>query len=136
DGVGGDLLIKKIFENPANSVEGVQAAIDEFNAETGAGMPSFAEMYQDWAVAVYLDDENSDRWDLKAADFGDPDYTTWTIDIADDQYWGGRGFSQGAQPDAKWSKRENAQSPIALPYGLQVERFRNPGPRVSVALDG
>ncbi|WP_307038782.1 hypothetical protein [Agromyces ramosus] len=136
DAAGGDLLIKLIFENQADGMEGVQAAIDEFNAQTGAGLRAADELYQDWAVAVYLDDEASDRFDIKAVDFGDPAFTSWTMDIADDQFWGGRGSNQGAQPEAKWLRRANGQSSIALPYGLQVERFRNPGPNVAVSLDG
>lgn len=136
DGAGGDLLIKLIFENEADGMDGVQAAIDEFNAQTGADLRTAEELFQDWGVAVYLDDEASDRFDIKAVDFGDPAFTDWTIDIADDQFWEGRGSSQGAQPESKWLKRENAQSPVAVPYGLQVERFRNPGPSVNIALDG
>ena len=136
DNAGGDLLIKLIFENQADGMLGVQAAIDEFNASTGASLRSADVIFQDWAVAVYLDDEGSDLWDIKAVDFGDPKDTTWTIDIADDEFWGGRGSNQGAQPSSKWDKRTNAQSPTALPYGLQVERFRNPGPNVTLSLDG
>ncbi|MFE5293175.1 hypothetical protein ACFQ8T_13450 [Isoptericola sp. NPDC056618] len=136
DGAGGDLLIQQIFANQADGMDGVQAALDEFNAATGADLPDVATLYQDWAVAVYLDDEDSDLFDIKAVDFGDPAFTDWTIDIADDQYWEGRGSNQGAQPDAKWDRRANGQSPVALPYGIQVERFRNPGPRVTVGLDG
>jgi hypothetical protein len=136
DGAGGDLLIKLIFENQADGMEGVQAAIDEFNAQTGAELRTAEELFQDWGIAVYLDDEASDRFDIKAVDFGDPSFTDWTIDIADDQFWEGRGSSQGAQPNAKWNRRTNAQAPVALPYGLQVERFRNPGPIVNIALDG
>ncbi|WP_210481192.1 hypothetical protein [Naasia sp. SYSU D00948] len=136
DGAGGDLLIKLIFENQADGMEGVQAAIDEFNAQTGAGLRSVDVLFQDWAVAVYLDDEESERFDIKAVDFGDPASTSWTIDIADDEFWDGRGSNRGAQPASKWAKRDNAQTPVALPYGLQVERFRNPGPNVTIALDG
>ena len=33
-------------------------------------------LFQDWAVAVYLDDEDSDLFDIKAVDFGDPAFTT------------------------------------------------------------
>ena len=136
DGAGGDLLIKRIFENQADGMEGVQAAIDAFNAETGAGLRGADVLFQDWAVAVYLDDEDSDRFDIKAADFGDPEDTTWTMDLADDLFWSGRGSNQGAQPPAKWNTRGNGQSPVAVPYGIQVERFRNPGPVVTVSLDG
>ena len=101
DGAGGDLLIKLIFENQADSIEGVQAAIDEFNAQTGGDLRDVDELFQDWAVAVYLDDEGSDLWDIKAADFGDPAFTTWTMDIADDVFWSGAG-DKGAQPASKW----------------------------------
>lgn len=136
DGAGGDLLIKMIFENQADGVEGVQAAIDAFNAQTGADVPDFATVYQNWAVAVYLDDEDSELFDIKAVDFGDPAYTSWTMDIADQNFWEGRGSNQGAQPDAKWNKRPNGQAPTALPYGIQIERFRNPGPTVTATLTG
>jgi hypothetical protein len=136
DGAGGDLLIKLIFENEADGMDGVQAAIDAFNGQTGAGLRSAQELFQDWAVAVYLDDEDSDRFDIKAADFGDPAFTSWTIDIADDLFWSERGSNQGAQPPAKWEKRSNGQSSVAVPFGIQVERFRNPGPTVTVELDG
>ncbi|HVL59857.1 MAG TPA: hypothetical protein VM430_00385, partial [Microbacterium sp.] len=81
DGAGGDLLIKLVFENEADGMEGVQAAIEEFNSLTGAGLRSAEEIFQDWAIAVYLDDEDSELWDLKAVDFGDPAFTTWTMDI-------------------------------------------------------
>ncbi|WP_243075913.1 immune inhibitor A [Microbacterium sp. SS28] len=136
DGAGGDLLIKLIFQNQADGMDGVQAAIDQFNAQTGANLRSAKTIYQDWAVAVYLDDEGSSLWDIKAVDFGNPADTRWTMDIADNDFWGGRGSNQGAQPDAKWNKRSNGQVPVAVPYGIQVERFRNPGPNVTVSLDG
>ena len=136
DAVAGDLLIKLIFANQADGMDGVQAAIDEFNAQTGAGLRDVTTLYQDWAVAVYLDDEDSELWDIKAADFGAVDSDGWTIDIADDEFWGGRGSNQGAQPSSKWDRRVNGQAPVAVPYGIQVERFRNPGPLVGVSLDG
>ncbi|GGI47530.1 hypothetical protein SAMN04489721_0634 [Agromyces flavus] len=136
DGAGGDLLIKLIFENELNGMEGVQAAIDAFNAETGADLRSVEELYRDWAVAVYLDDEDSDVFDIKAVNFGDPKDTSWTMDIADDQFWGGRGDNRGAQPAAKWDRRTNGQSGVAVPYGIQVERFRNPGPTVELSFAG
>ena len=136
DAVAGDLLIKLIFENQADGMDGVQAATDEFNAQTQGDLRDVTTLYQDWAVAVYLDDEDSELWDIEAADFGDADSDGWTIDIADDLFWEGRGSSQGAQPSSKWDKRTNGQDPVAVPYGIQVERFRNPGPVVTVGLDG
>ena len=136
DGAGGDLLIKLIFAEQEDGMIGVQNAIDTFNAETGAQLRSAEELFQDWAVAVYLDDEASPRFDIKAVDFGDPAFTTWTIDIADELFWGGRGSNQGAQPAPKWERRANGQVPTAVPFGLHVERFRNPGPNVTMTFAG
>lgn len=109
DGAGGDLLIKLIFENQADGMAGVQAAIDEFNAATGADLRSAEELFQDWAVAVYLDDEDSERFDIKAVDFGDPASTSWTIDIADDQFWDGRGSNQERSPTPSGSVARTAR---------------------------
>lgn len=136
DAAGGDLLIKTIFAEQADGMEGVQNAIDAFNAATGADLRSAEELFQDWAVAVYLDDEDSEQFDIKAVDFGDPQFTSWTIDIADELFWDNRGTSQGAQPDAKWDRRKNPQDRTAVPFGMQVERFRNPGPNVTVDFAG
>lgn len=136
DGRAGDLLIKMIFEEQADGMAGVQNAIDRFNAATGAHLRSAADLFRDWSVAVYLDDEDSPVYDIKAFDFGDPADTSWTIDIADDVFWGGRGHYQGATPEAKWARLKNRQDTTAVPFGMSVERFRNPGPTVSVAFDG
>ena len=131
DGAGGDLLIKLIFAEQDDGMIGVQNAIDDFNAGPGPDLRSAEDLFQDWAVAVYLDDEASPRFDIKAVDFGDPAFTSWTIDIADELFWSDRGSNQGAQPAPKWERRANAQSPTAVPFGLHVERFRNPGPTSS-----
>jgi hypothetical protein len=136
DGAGGDLLIKTIFEEQADGMAGVQNAIDTYNASSGTDLRSATELFQDWAVAVYLDDEGSERFDIKAVDFGDPQFTSWTIDIADELFWSGRGSNQGAQPDAKWERRKTGQDPTAVPFGMQVERFRNPGPTATVDFAG
>ena len=104
-GAAGDLLIKLIFENPADGMEGVQAAIDAFNARTGANLRSAEELFKDWAVTVYLDDEDSSRFDINAFDFGDPATTPWTIALANNEFWGGRDVFQGAVPQAKWRNR-------------------------------
>ncbi|HEY0696292.1 MAG TPA: hypothetical protein VGD43_00600, partial [Micromonospora sp.] len=136
DAKGGDLLIKMIFEEQGDGMAGVQKAIDDFNAATGAHLRSAAELFKDWSVAVYLDDENSSLYDIKAFNFGDPADTSWTIDIADDVFWGGRGSYTGATPEAKWSRLKNRPDTTAVPFGMSVERFRNPGPTTSLAFDG
>jgi hypothetical protein len=138
-GTGGDLLIKLIFENPADGMEGVQAAIDAFNARTGADLRSAEDLFEDWAVAVYLDDEDSSRFDIRAFDFGDPATTPWTIALANNEFWGGRDVFQGAVPQAKWrnrAKRGLTGEETALPYGTSYQTYRNPGSRFSVSLDG
>ena len=135
DGTAGDLLIKLIFEEQANSMEGVQAAIDAFNAQTGGDLRSAKELFQDWAVAMYLDDEDSSLWDLENFDLG-PASGGWTIDIANDIFWDDRGFYHGAQPDSKFNKPGNRPPSSALPFGVSYETFRNPGPLVTLSLEG
>jgi hypothetical protein len=115
---------------------GVQNAIDDYNAATGANLRSAEALFRDWSVAVYLDDEGSPIYDIKAFNFGDPADTSWTIDIADDVFWGGRGSYNGATPEAKWARLKNRPDTTAVPFGMSVERFRNPGPTVSLAFDG
>ena len=107
---------------------GVQNAIDDFNAGPGADLRSAEELFQDWAVAVYLDDEASPRFDIKAVDFGDPAFTSWTIDIADELFWSDRGSNQGAQPAPKWERRANGQSPDGGPVRPARRALPQPGP--------
>jgi hypothetical protein len=139
DAKGGDLLIKKIFENQADGVEGVQAAIAAYNAATGAKLRSARELFEDWAVTVYLDDERSSRWNIRAFDFGDPATTAWTIDLANNEFFGGRDVYQGAVPYAKYQNRAKkglAGNTVALPYSTSYQSYRNPGPTFSATLDG
>ena len=135
DGAGGDLLIHKIFNERANGMEGVQNAIDAFNSETGSDLRSARTLFQDWAVTMYLDDEDSTRWDLENFDLGE-DSGGWTIDLANSEFYDGRGNYQGAQPQSKWDRAENKPATDALPFGVSYEKYRNPGPRVSVEFDG
>jgi hypothetical protein len=58
------------------------------------------------------------------------------MDIADDVFWGGRGSYNGATPEAKWSRLKKRPDTTAVPFGMSVERFRNPGPTVSVNFAG
>ena len=102
DAAGGDLLIKLIFEESADGVVGVQNAIDAFNTATGGSLRSVTELFKDWALAVYLDTEGSSLYDIQAVDFGNPAFTRWTIDIANETFFSNRGIYQGAMSDAKW----------------------------------
>jgi hypothetical protein len=136
DGAGGDLLIKLIFENDADSMDGVQAAITQFNAQTGANLRSAEELFKDWAVAVKLDAEGSDRWDLRNINFGDPADTAWTVDIANDVFWDKRGQYTGRMPEAKWRNKKNVPAQSALPFGVSYESFRNLGPTFGLTFEG
>jgi hypothetical protein len=138
-GRAGDLLIKRIFQNQGDGMAGVQAAIDAFNAETRSGLRSARDLFQDWAVAIYLDDEGSDRFDIRGFDFGDPATTTWTIDLANNEFWGGRDVYQGSVPEGKYENRRKrglAGDTVALPFSTSYQTYRNPGPTFTASLDG
>jgi hypothetical protein len=136
DGAGGDLLIKLIFQNAADGMAGVQAAIDQFNAQTGANLRSATELFQDWAIAVKLDDEGSDRWDIRNVDFGDPAFTDYTVDIANRTFWNKRGQYFGRMPEAKWANQPRVPGQTALPFGVSYETFRNIGKFFSFTFEG
>jgi hypothetical protein len=136
DRAGGDLLIKLIFEEQADGMDGVQLAIDAFNTATGASLPSAADLFKDWAVAVYLDDEASDRFDINEVDFGTPATWGWSIELANEVFYNGRGIYKGAMPEAKWQNFNRVPAQTALPFGTSYEVFRNPGPTFELALDG
>ena len=136
DATGGDLLIKLIFEEEADGMEGVQNAIDTYNQMTGSNLRSAEELFKDWAIAIYADAEGSDRFDFANLDFGDPLTTSWTIQIANDLFFGGRGQYKGATPPARFLHSPKAPTQTALPFGTSFETFRNPGPTFSVTLDG
>ena len=137
DNAGGDLLIKMIFEEQADGIAGIQNAIDDFNAATsGPDLRSFKKLFKDWSIAVYLDAEGSDRFDIKAVDFGDPTSTRWTIDMANDVFWNNRGQYGGAVPEGRWANSPHVPGQRALPYGTSYETFRNPGPTFKLLMDG
>jgi hypothetical protein len=137
DNAGGDLLIKLIFQNAADGMEGVQAAITQYNNLPGTtDLRSAEELFKDWAIAVKLDDEGSDRWDIKNIDFGDPAFTSWTIDIANDAFFDRRGQYIGNMPSARWINNKHVPSQTALPFGVSYETFRNPGPNFGFTFEG
>lgn len=144
DAAGGDLLIKLIFQNGADSLEGVQDAIDRFNAVGHPGLAttlrSVEELYKDFVVALYLDTttpDAGDRFVFRNLDFGDrTNSTRWTIDLANNLFYGGRGIYQGAMPNARWEHNKNVPEQLALPFGASYETFRNAGPTFSLFFDG
>ncbi|NJD29976.1 MAG: hypothetical protein FIA92_16990, partial [Chloroflexi bacterium] len=136
DDEAGDLLLKLIFEEQADSMEGVQNAIDTWNTMTGGDLRSAKDLFMDWALAIFLDYEGSDTFDFKTLNFGDPTTTAWTIELANDIFWGGRGNYNGAMPNAKWVNFKKVPQQTALPFGVSYETFRNPGPTFRLTLDG
>ena len=134
-GQTGDRLIKLIFAEEADGMEGVQNAIDTWNAGPGANLESAAELFKDWAVTMYLDDEKSPLFDLKNIDLG-PGSDGWTVDLANEVFWDGRGSYKGALPDSKFDRLKNRPASSALPFGVSYEKLRNPGPRVSLSFQG
>ena len=136
DGAGGDLLIKLIFEEQADGMEGVQNAIDEFNARTGGDLRSAEEIFKDFVLALYLDDEGTEVFDIKAVNFGDPATTDWTIELANDLFFNNRGQYNGAFPEGKAEHSPHVPGQTALPFGTSYESFRKPGPRFDVSFSG
>jgi hypothetical protein len=136
DDAGGDLLMKLIFQNQADGMAGVQAAIDEFNEQTGAELRSAEELFKDWAIAVKLDDEQSDVWNFINIDFGDPAFTSWSVDIANDLFWKNRGQYFGRVPEGRWANSPKVPAQSALPFGVSYETFRNLGRNVTLDFEG
>ena len=139
DGAGGDLLIKLIFQEQANGMEGVQAAVDEFNATTGGDLPDVSTLFANWAVAVDVDDEATDLFDIKAIDMQTDLSSTpgrLTIDWANEVYYDDRGNYIGNMNPQKWARKKNVPDQTALPYGLSYETFRNPGPNFTLDFEG
>jgi len=137
DGAGGDLLIKLIFENELDGMEGVQAAIDQYNAMPGTtDLRSAEDLFKDWAIAVKLDDENSDVWNIINIDFGDPAFTSYTVDIANDLFWKNRGQYIGRVPEGRWANSPKVPAQSALPFGVSYETFRNLGRNVTLDFEG
>ena len=136
DDRAGDLLIKMIFEEEANSMEGVQNAIDDFNTATGKNLRSAEELFKDWVIAIYLDDEGSKRFDIRALDFGDSSTTSWTIEMANRVFWHKRGVYTGNMPEPKWQNNAHVPSQIGLPFGTSYETFRNLGDTFKISFSG
>lgn len=135
DAAGGDLLIKMIFANELNGAAGVQAAIDDFNADTGATVPDFDEVFANWAVAIDLDVEGNALFDFRALDM-QTDLGGLTIDWGNEVFYDGRGQYQGNMNPQKWNRKGNVPDQTALAYGLSYETFRNPGPNFEIDFEG
>jgi hypothetical protein len=137
DHVAGDQLIQLIFQEQADGMEGVQNAIDTYNANNGtaADLRDADILFQDWVVTMYLDDEDSSLFDLENFDLGAAS-GGWTIDIANDEFWDDRGNYRGRLPEAKWDRRNNRPAGTALPFGASYEKFKNAGRYVSIDFAG
>ena len=135
-GVAGDLFIKTLFEEQANGLEGVQKAIDDYNADVAGGiagylLPDVNTLIANWAIAIDEDVEGSDLFDLRAIDM-QTDLGGLTIDWGNEVFYDDRGIYQGNMNDQKWARKPNVPDQTALPYGLSYETFRNPGPNFTL----
>ena len=130
----GDLLIKTIFQEQANGMDGVQAAITKYNAlvaadpSLGTKVPaSVQQVFKNWSLAIYLDDESTPLYNIRALDIGGVDSQGWTIDIANDEFFKNRGTYSGSTPEGRFAHSPHVPPQSALPYGTSYETFRNPG---------
>ena len=135
DNAGGDLLIKLIFENQADSWEGIEAAIAEWESQTGKTLPDVQTLFQNWVVATYVDQDGT-VFGFENLDFG-TEGTSWgyTVDLANNLVWDGRGIYKGAMPEPRWYAG-NVPDQVALPYGTSYEKFTNAGSSVRLDFSG
>jgi hypothetical protein len=139
DDRNGDRLIKLIFENEADGMLGVQAAINEYNATLKAGeaaLRTAEELFKDWAIAIYLDTDDKGTFDFQNLNFGDAITSGWTIELANDLFFGNRGQYNGNVSIGRWEHSPKVPTQTALPFGVSYETFRNPGPNWTLTFDG
>jgi hypothetical protein len=88
-------------------------------------------------VAIWLDAEvDGTDFDFANINFGDAITSGWTIEIANELFFGNRGIYTGSMPPARWSHNKHVPTQTALPFGVSYETFRNPGPTFSLTMDG
>ncbi len=136
-GVAGDLLIKTIFQEQANGMDGVQAGDRHLQRQDGDDQAAVRRAaVQGLVLAVYLDDESSSLYDIKAVDIGGIDSQGWTIDIANDEFYKNRGSYTGSTPEGRFAHYPHVPAQSALPFGTSYETFRNPGKTFRLDFDG
>lgn len=100
-------------------------------------MPSAEDSFKDWAVAIWLDAEvEGTQFDFENLNFGDAVTRGWTIEVANEIFFGDRGVYTGSMPPARWATNRHVPTQTALPYSVSYETFRNPGPTFGFTLDG
>ena len=109
------------LREPADGMEGVQAAIDAFNAQTGADLRIGRGPVQG------LGDRGLPRRrGLRRAGTSRPSTSAtrrsdgWTIDIANDEFWNGRGSTRARCPTPKWQHTQDVPPQTALPFGTSL----------------
>ena len=68
------------------------------------------------------------QFDFANIDFGTAITRGWTIEIANEIFFGDRGIYTGSMPPARWLHNKHVPGQTALPFGVSYETFRNPGP--------
>ena len=102
----------------------VEVPFSQADFQTGGNLPDIKTLYQDWVVATYVD-KTGTRFGFTNLQFGE-EGTSWgyTVDLANNYIWGGRGVYKGAMPEPRWRKG-NVPTQVALPYGASYETFTN-----------
>ena len=141
DGEGGDRLIKLIFEKQVDGMEGVQAAIDEFNA---AARPSDSALAPRSCSRTGRSPSTSTTrtptgFDINAFDFGDPATTAWTIDAREQRVLGAAAVIQGRDAAGASGNRTAPNVPGAVRAAVRHVVRDVPQPRLDASaldLDG
>ena len=117
-------------------MDGVNAAIAEYKAQTGQDLRTAEEFYAGLGHRGLprrrgLRPSTTSRTSTSALTRG-----TGRSTIANDVFFEGRGNYKGAMPPARWRNNKNVPAQVALPFGVSYETFRNPGPTFNVFFDG
>ena len=111
DGAGGDLLIKLIFENQADGMDGVQDAIDDVQrrdrsrpAQRRGAVPGLGR--RGLPRRRGLATASTSRPSTSATRRSPTGRSTSPTTL----FWGGRGSNQGAQPAPKWEQARQRRS--------------------------
>ena len=128
DGAGGDLLIKLIFEERPTAWWASRTPSTTSTRRPAADLRTATEIVQGLGRSRSTSTPRApDLYDIQAVDFGDPAFTRWTIDIANENVLLEPRHLQGAMSDAKWEHFRRVPPQTALPFGTSVRGVQEPG---------
>ena len=94
------------------------------------------DLFKDWAIAIYLDDPDSDLFDIKNVDFGTRTRATGRSSSPTTCSSAAAASTRAPLPNAFFLHNKDVPQQTALPFGTSYETFRNPGPTFKLNLDG